>query len=247
MIPDTRHWTQKGPVKLFLWEKYAGVPEPRARGTILFVHGSSMASQPTFDLQVPGRPHSSVMEYFAERGFDCWCVDMEGYGRSDKSRDINCRHRQRRGRLGSRERLYRAHAQVRSAAGLRHFFGRAARGALRRAPSRTRCAPRARRDGLDRRREPDARRAAQEAPRVREEEPPADRPRLRAQHLYARPSRDGRRRDGRGLRRRNPGARRFDAERHLRRHVLEAAASSIRAGSRLRRSSCAANTTGSRA
>ena len=26
------------------------------RGTILFVHGSSMASQPTFDLQVPGRP-----------------------------------------------------------------------------------------------------------------------------------------------------------------------------------------------
>jgi pimeloyl-ACP methyl ester carboxylesterase len=30
------------------------------------------------------------MEYFAERGFDCWCVDMEGYGRSDKTRDINC-------------------------------------------------------------------------------------------------------------------------------------------------------------
>lgn len=49
-----------------------------------------MASQPTFDLQVPGRPHSSVMEYFAERGFDCWCVDMEGYGRSDKTRDVNC-------------------------------------------------------------------------------------------------------------------------------------------------------------
>jgi pimeloyl-ACP methyl ester carboxylesterase len=48
-----------------------------------------MASQPTFDLQVPGRPHSSVMEYFAELGFDCWCVDMEGYGRSEKSRDIN--------------------------------------------------------------------------------------------------------------------------------------------------------------
>ncbi|HXF33899.1 MAG TPA: alpha/beta fold hydrolase [Candidatus Acidoferrales bacterium] len=82
------HWTQKGSVKLFLWEKYVGSPES-ARGTILFVHGSSMASQPTFDLQVPGRPHSSVMEYFAELGFDCWCVDMEGYGRSDKSRDIN--------------------------------------------------------------------------------------------------------------------------------------------------------------
>ena len=49
-----------------------------------------MASQPTFDLSVPGRPDSSVMDWFAERGFVCWCVDMEGYGRSDKSRDIYC-------------------------------------------------------------------------------------------------------------------------------------------------------------
>src|SRR4051812_47830701 len=48
-----------------------------------------MASQPTFDLQVPGRPHSSVMEWFAERGFDTWTMDNEGYGRSDKSRPIN--------------------------------------------------------------------------------------------------------------------------------------------------------------
>jgi pimeloyl-ACP methyl ester carboxylesterase len=29
------------------------------------------------------------MDWFAERGFDTWCVDMEGYGRSDKHRDIN--------------------------------------------------------------------------------------------------------------------------------------------------------------
>ena len=29
------------------------------------------------------------MDYFATRGYDCWCVDMEGYGRSDKSRDSN--------------------------------------------------------------------------------------------------------------------------------------------------------------
>ena len=47
-----------------------------------------MASQPTFDLSVPGRPDSSVMDWFARRGFGCWCVDMEGYGRSDKHRDI---------------------------------------------------------------------------------------------------------------------------------------------------------------
>ena len=49
-----------------------------------------MASQPTFDLHVQGRPFSSVMEWFAVQGFDTWCVDMEGYGRSDKHRDITC-------------------------------------------------------------------------------------------------------------------------------------------------------------
>ncbi len=88
-IEAQEHWTHKGAVKLFLWEKSVGLPA-NARGTILFVHGSSMASQPTFDLHVPGRPHSSVMDYFAGLGFDCWCVDMEGYGRSGKGRDINC-------------------------------------------------------------------------------------------------------------------------------------------------------------
>jgi pimeloyl-ACP methyl ester carboxylesterase len=82
------HWTTKGDVKLFLWRKPAvgGAPP---RGTIVFVHGSSMAGQPTFDLSVPGRPDSSVMEWFAARGFDTWCYDNEGYGRSDKKRPIN--------------------------------------------------------------------------------------------------------------------------------------------------------------
>jgi pimeloyl-ACP methyl ester carboxylesterase len=87
-IEGREHWTKKGDVKLFLWEKPA-VTEAK-RGTVLFVHGSSMASQPTFDLSVPGRPDSSVMDWFARRGFDTWSVDMEGYGRSDKHRDINC-------------------------------------------------------------------------------------------------------------------------------------------------------------
>src|SRR3954467_8156363 len=86
-VKGQEHWTNKGSdVRLFLWEKYAGEPSGPA-GTILFVHGSSMASQPTFDLHVPGRPDSSAMDWFAARGFDCWCVDMEGYGRSTQDRD----------------------------------------------------------------------------------------------------------------------------------------------------------------
>ena len=86
------HWTNKrtadGDVKLFLWEKYCD--SPANKPAVLFVHGSSMASTPTFDLSVPGRPDSSVMDWFAQRGHACWCVDMEGYGRSDKRRDIFC-------------------------------------------------------------------------------------------------------------------------------------------------------------
>ena len=86
-ITGSEHWTSKdGGVKLFLWNKCAGEPA-KTNGTILFVHGSSMASQPTFDLQVPGRP--SAMDYFAAQGYDTWCVDMEGYGRSTKDRDHN--------------------------------------------------------------------------------------------------------------------------------------------------------------
>jgi pimeloyl-ACP methyl ester carboxylesterase len=88
-IKGEEHWTNKGnDVRLFLWNKHAGDPSGPA-GRILFVHGSSMASQPTFDLQVPGRQDSSVMEFFAALGFDTWCVDMEGYGRSTKTRDNN--------------------------------------------------------------------------------------------------------------------------------------------------------------
>ena len=88
-MQGTEHWTRKQDVRLFLWRKPPAAAAKHA-GTVLFVHGSSMASQPTFDLHVPGRAHSSVMEWFAARGFDTWCMDNEGYGRSDKSRPINC-------------------------------------------------------------------------------------------------------------------------------------------------------------
>ena len=94
-VAGTEHWTKKHTdgqdVRLFLWRKRlrdAASGGPR-RGTILFVHGSSMASTPVFDLSLPGRPQSSVMDWFARLGYDTWCVDCEGYGRSDKSRPVN--------------------------------------------------------------------------------------------------------------------------------------------------------------
>ncbi len=82
-VAGREHWTKNGDADLFLWQK---APEggKAPAGTVLFVHGSSMASQPTFDLQVPGRPYSSAMDYFVDQGFETWSVDMRGYGRSDK-------------------------------------------------------------------------------------------------------------------------------------------------------------------
>src|SRR5262249_2517373 len=89
-IKGTEHWTERDGAKLFMWTKVAGDPA-KTRGTISCVDGFSIASPPTFDLQVPGRPDSSAMDFFARNGFDCWSVDMEGYGRSTKDRDNNAR------------------------------------------------------------------------------------------------------------------------------------------------------------
>ena len=71
-VTGVEHWTRKktadGDVRLFLWEKFVGSAE--GKPAVLFVHGSSMASQPTFDLQVPGHP--GAMDYFVGQGFDTW-------------------------------------------------------------------------------------------------------------------------------------------------------------------------------
>ena len=79
------HWTKSGDHDLFLWSKRA----IGARlGTVLFIHGSSMPTQPTFDLQVEGMPEASAMDWFATRGFDTWTFDCRGYGRSYKGQEM---------------------------------------------------------------------------------------------------------------------------------------------------------------
>jgi pimeloyl-ACP methyl ester carboxylesterase len=93
-VSGTEHWTFKragaGDVRLFLWRKQLKRPPPsEQRGTILFVHGSSVSATPVFDLQIPGKPEASTMDWFARLGYDTWCVDCEGYGRSDKTRAVN--------------------------------------------------------------------------------------------------------------------------------------------------------------
>src|SRR5919199_83994 len=86
----SEHWATKktsdGDVRLFIWRKR---PANVSKGAILWVHGSSVQSVPVFDLQIPGKPEYSVMDWFSRLGYDNWCFDCEGYGRSDKKRNIN--------------------------------------------------------------------------------------------------------------------------------------------------------------
>ena len=93
-VAGVEHWLTKqhpsGPIRLFAWEKYLPSNEGRFAGTVILVHGSSMASTPSFDLQVPGHGEEySLMDTLARAGYDVWCFDCEGYGRSDKTRDTH--------------------------------------------------------------------------------------------------------------------------------------------------------------
>jgi pimeloyl-ACP methyl ester carboxylesterase len=49
--------------------------------TLLFVHGATYPAHTAFDLPLGGL---SWMDYIAGRGFDVWCMDIRGYGRSTR-------------------------------------------------------------------------------------------------------------------------------------------------------------------
>jgi pimeloyl-ACP methyl ester carboxylesterase len=48
---------------------------------VLFVHGATFASEPGFDVDLPG---GTWMEFVARRGFDAYFVDIRGYGHSTR-------------------------------------------------------------------------------------------------------------------------------------------------------------------
>ena len=81
------YWAHKGDVKLYMFRKRLGAPkagEP-VKPVLFLVHGSSFSGPTGFDLHVPGKPDYSLMEKFAEYGYDVWTLDHEGYGRSDST------------------------------------------------------------------------------------------------------------------------------------------------------------------
>lgn len=86
-IWSKEYWAQKGELSLYVFRKRMGDPttDTAPRPVLFLAHGSSVSSRPTFDLHVPGHDDDySLMDKFAEHGFDVWTMDFEGYGRSSQ-------------------------------------------------------------------------------------------------------------------------------------------------------------------
>jgi pimeloyl-ACP methyl ester carboxylesterase len=58
----------------------------RSERTLLFVHGSTYPAETAFDLPLGGM---SWMEYIAERGYDVYLLDVRGYGKSTRPKEMN--------------------------------------------------------------------------------------------------------------------------------------------------------------
>jgi len=82
------YWAKKGEVSLYLFRKRVGAPRPGASPlpVLFLVHGSSISARPSFDLTVPKHGEYSVMNTFAELGYDVWTMDHENYGRSSRTK-----------------------------------------------------------------------------------------------------------------------------------------------------------------
>ena len=79
-IVGTEHWVENSGVRLYVWEKYAG--SPAGKPVVVLAHGSATAGKESFDLQVPGKPSYSLMDFLAGKGFDVFALDTRGFGRS---------------------------------------------------------------------------------------------------------------------------------------------------------------------
>ncbi len=95
------HFVEAGGVRLRIWEKSLGAPD--GKPIVVLAHGSATAGQESFDLQVPGKPSFSFMDFLAGEGFDVFAPDIRGFGRSTHPRRWSddgrgssrsaCRHR----------------------------------------------------------------------------------------------------------------------------------------------------------
>ena len=89
MIEKTDHRVAShcGDYQLLLRNKrLAGNGAPQADKTVLFVHGATYGSTDTVDYAPEDQ---SWLDVLALQGFDAWCIDLLGYGQSDRPAEMN--------------------------------------------------------------------------------------------------------------------------------------------------------------
>ncbi len=68
-------------IKLVLYRRR--IENGKKLPVLFLVHGSSTSARTSYDLTVPGAGEYSMMNVFAQDGYDVWTMDHEGYGKSD--------------------------------------------------------------------------------------------------------------------------------------------------------------------
>jgi pimeloyl-ACP methyl ester carboxylesterase len=73
-------------VEIFVRNKRpAAMTTFRPERTVLFVHGATYPAHTSFDLKLDGR---SWMDYIASRGYDVYLLDVRGYGKSTRPKEM---------------------------------------------------------------------------------------------------------------------------------------------------------------
>ena len=67
-------------------KRSADLTAPAAERIVLFVHGATYPAHTAFDLPLGGM---SWMDYMAARGYDVYAVDLRGYGRSTRPKEMD--------------------------------------------------------------------------------------------------------------------------------------------------------------
>ncbi len=74
-------------IEIYVREKHPeGISSFSADRTLLFIHGATYPAETAFDLPIEG---VSMMDLFAENGYDVYLLDVRGYGRSTRPAELN--------------------------------------------------------------------------------------------------------------------------------------------------------------
>ena len=84
VITTTEYTLPSGRPSLFL--RLRNKRRAGSTTSVLFVHGATYPSTVTFDYAIEG---SSWMDHLANRGLDTWCIDLLGYGISDRPPEMS--------------------------------------------------------------------------------------------------------------------------------------------------------------